>query len=75
MWFFSDRDPKKVLQALLKIGRWLILGPLIGGGILALIGLLIAGWDGAVNGFFMGLAFGAMGGVMTAGSKALSEME
>lgn len=75
MWFHSDRDPKKFLKALLTIGKWLILGPLIGGGVLAVIGFLFAGWEGAINGFYFGLAFGAMGGVMTAGSKALSELE
>jgi hypothetical protein len=75
MWFHADRDPKVILKSVWTIARWLLFGPLVGGGLLALVGLLLVGWEGAVNGLFTGLAFGAMGGVMTAGSKALSEMD
>lgn len=74
MWFYSDKDPKQFLQAIWFIGKWLVLGPVIGAGLLAGIGYLIAGSEGFINGIYLGLVFGAMGGVITAGSRALSHL-
>jgi len=72
MWFYSDKDPKQFLQAVWFIGKWMLLGPVIGAVLLAAIGYLVAGSDGLINGVYIGLTFGAMGGVITAGSRALS---
>lgn len=75
MWFYSDRDPKLFLAAVGFIAKWLILGPLIGGGLLAGVGFVLVGREGAVNGFYMGLAFGTLGGAITAGSRALAGLD
>lgn len=75
MWFYPDRDPKKFLSAVWYIGKWLVLGPIIGGALLALIGFIWLGVEGAINGLYMGLAFGTMGGAITAGSRALANLD
>ena len=74
MWFYSDRDPKKFMKAVWFIGKWMLLGPVIAAALLGVIGFLVAGSEGFINGIYIGLTFGAMGGVMTAGSRALSRL-
>jgi len=39
------------------------------------VGWLLVGREWILNGFSIGLAFGAMGGAISAGSKALSEID
>jgi hypothetical protein len=75
MWFDPGRDPKRFLSSLWYIGKWLVMGPLIGGGLLALVGFFLVGVEGAINGFYIGLAFGTMGSAMTAGGRALSRLD
>jgi hypothetical protein len=72
MWYYSNRNPKNLLRAIWFIAKWLILGPVIGGALLALVGFLLVGVEGAINGLYIGLAFGTMGGAITAGSKAMA---
>jgi uncharacterized membrane protein YedE/YeeE len=73
MWFEPDSDPRQFLRSLWLFAQWLILGPLIGAALVALIGFIFAGVEGAKNGARMGAAFGTMGGVMATGAKVLSE--
>ena len=42
---------------------------------LAVIGFLLVGREGALNGLYIGLAFGAMFGVITAGSRVLAGLD
>lgn len=75
MWFLPSGDPKQFLRALKLFAVWLILGPLIGAALVGLVGLLVAGIEGAKTGVMIGLAFGAMGGVVATGAKVISEWE
>lgn len=72
MWFYSDKDPKDFLRAVWFIGKWIVLAPLISAALLSVVGLLIAGREGAINGIYIGLVLGGMAGVITAGSRALA---
>jgi hypothetical protein len=75
MWFGPDGDPRQLVRALKLYLMWPVLGAAIGAGMLAIMGLLLAGWEGAANGARFGAAFGAMGGIMVTGAKVLSEWQ
>jgi hypothetical protein len=75
MWFGPSGDPGQFKRALKLYLTWTILGMLIGAGLLALAGLLLAGKEGLINGAIFGGAFGALGGLMATGAKVLSEWQ
>lgn len=57
MWFPYQRDSGRLGRAARSITNWLVLSPLIAGGLRSVVGR-----EGILYGFFIGLVLGTMGG-------------
>jgi hypothetical protein len=74
MWFRRDTtDTTQFRRAVWDIGKWIILGPAIGGlGLLVFALLIGVRPENLMNAVIWGAAFGMMGGVSVAGTKWMS---